>query len=64
MYNLSEQNEQRGRRTALVLAIGLHLALAAALYYFGTQKPGSTDYAGQPTHSTSPIPHPKAVNLP
>lgn len=61
-----EQNEQRRRHTALALAIGLHLALAAALYYFGTQKPGQDTAAAAPTFhlNTSPTPQPKAVRLP
>ena len=32
MYYMTEQNERRARRHAFVLAILLHLALAAGLY--------------------------------
>lgn len=63
MYNLTERNEQRSRRSALVIAIGLHLVLAAALYYYSAQKP-QPDYSSTPARMAPHSPHPKAVNLP
>ena len=34
MHYNAERNERQGRRQALVLAIALHLALAAVLYFY------------------------------
>lgn len=39
MYNMTERNELRNRRSALVLAIFLHLGLAALLYLSISEKP-------------------------
>ena len=33
MNYITERNERRGRRHALVLAVSLHLALAALMYF-------------------------------
>ncbi len=33
MYHTAERNERQGQRHALVLAIALHLALVAMLYF-------------------------------
>lgn len=38
----TEKNERLNRRTAFVLAISLHVALAAALYMQTSQKPTSS----------------------
>ena len=39
MSHLAERNERYSRRHALVLAIALHLALAALLYLYTSQDP-------------------------
>lgn len=38
-YHLAERNERQGRFHALVLAIALHLALAAVLYLYTSGEP-------------------------
>jgi len=66
MYNnLTERNASRRRNTALVLAIGLHLALAAALYYSSTEKSVNRQLTSpENLHKNAASPQPKAVNLP
>jgi hypothetical protein len=39
MYNIVEKNERRDRRTALFIAISLHIALAAVLYVYAGDTP-------------------------
>jgi hypothetical protein len=39
MYHITERNERQSRKTAMWLAIALHIGLAAALYFNAGQKP-------------------------
>lgn len=39
MYYITERNERRSRRSAFVLAVMLHLGLAAAVYLATTESP-------------------------
>jgi hypothetical protein len=39
MYYLSEQNERKTKRMAIVLTIAFHLALASWLYFSVSSKP-------------------------
>lgn len=48
MYNLSENNARNGRRSALILAIMLHLGLIALLYL------GAGEKSQKPTLATDP----------
>lgn len=38
MSHIAERNERQGRRHALVLAVVLHLALAAVLYLYASEE--------------------------
>lgn len=38
MYHITERNERQGRRSALVLAVALHLALVVMLYFKTTSE--------------------------
>lgn len=49
MYNMTERNELRRRRSALVLAIFLHLGLAALLYLSTSEKPKPSAAVSAPT---------------
>lgn len=66
MYNTAEQNELRRRRSALVLAIALHLGLAATIYLLTSDKPETA----RPGNSLAqqekevPAPHTKAAQIP
>ncbi|MEI6409698.1 MAG: hypothetical protein WCR52_09970 [Bacteroidota bacterium] len=42
MNYLAEKNERKSRQQAVVLAIGLHLGLAAVLYLGMSEKPSNT----------------------
>lgn len=66
MYNTTERNELNRRRSALVLAIGLHLGLAALIFLYTTDKPETGRPATQPVkmEKSGPAPQPKVVNLP
>ena len=48
MYHITERNERHGRRHALVLAITLHLAFGAMLY-FKTIKDTASHNSEHPT---------------
>ncbi len=52
MYNTTERNERHSRRHAMVLAIALHLALVAMLYF--KMSSGST---------SAPNANPEKVNV-
>jgi hypothetical protein len=41
MYHITERNERQSRKTAMWLAIALHLGLAAALYLQTGGKPAA-----------------------
>ena len=47
MHYNAERNERRGRHHALVLAIALHLAFAAVLYFYTADQPDAD--IGKPT---------------
>ena len=66
MYDTTERNELSRRRSALVLAIGLHLGLAALLFLFATEKNGPVPSAGNQINIEKPRPtaQPKVVKLP
>ncbi len=66
MYNnFTDRNANRRRNIALVLAVGLHIALAAALYYAGTENSVNNRLTSpENLHKNSPSPQPKAVRLP
>ncbi len=66
MYNMTERNELSRRRSALVLAIGLHLGLAALLYLAASDKPEQNAPASTPVHMEkyNRAAQPKAVRLP
>ncbi|MCB9353928.1 MAG: hypothetical protein H6575_05145 [Lewinellaceae bacterium] len=66
MHYIAERNERRSRRQALVLAIALHLGLAAALYLYSTDQP-KEDIGGPTLVKTEKRPLPpkaRAVNTP
>lgn len=64
MYHITERNERQGRRHALVLAIALHLALVAMLYFKMTSEPAARPPEG-PAKTTLPAAvKAKAVNQP
>lgn len=67
MYHIAERNERHSRRHALVLAIALHIALAAVLYLYTSAEISAADTKkSEPakTEQKSPAPKPKAVKLP
>lgn len=66
MYNMTERNEVNRRRSALVLAIGLHLGLAALIFLLSTENPKNSGPVSTPVkiEKNQSIPHPKAVKLP
>lgn len=47
-YHLAERNERQGRFHALVLAITLHLALAALLYLYTSEESVSNQQNNEP----------------
>ena len=47
MHYYAERNERRSRHHALVLAIALHLAFAAVLYFYTADQPNAD--IGKPT---------------
>lgn len=66
MYNMTERNELRSRRSALALAIFLHLGLAALLYLSTAEKPRKSTLVSDPvkmekSHTGA---KPKVVKLP
>lgn len=66
MYNnFTDRNASRRRNIALVLAVGLHIALAAALYYASTENSVNNQLTSPANlHKNSTSPQPRAVNLP
>ena len=66
MYNMSENNARNSRRSALVLAIMLHLGLAAVLYLATTGQPHKSTLAAQPVkmEKSQASPQPRVVKLP
>lgn len=50
MHHIIEKNERRSRQTAIMLAIVLHVGLAAALYLQTSQKP-------EPRKTIAPLEH-------
>lgn len=65
MYTFEERNATRRKHSALVLAIGLHIVLGAALYFATTEKRINNPLTSQQQiEKTSPAPQPKAVNIP
>lgn len=67
MNYLAEKNERKSRQQAFVLAIGLHLGLAAMLYLSMSDKPHSAS-AQHSTAQTEQHPQvnakPRQVNMP
>lgn len=65
MSHYTEKNERMNRRTAFVLALSLHVALATALYFQMSDKPkvaqGAT--ASSEQHRVTPAFH-KTVPIP
>lgn len=65
MYEYSDRKAAGRRHSALILAIGLHIALAAALYFAstgnGVNKPLTTPNS---VEDNTPVPQPKMVRLP
>ena len=48
MYNLTEKNARSNRHLAVVVTIGLHIALAAGLYLTAGEKPAPKKFSSQP----------------
>ena len=61
-YHLAEHNERQGRFHALVLAVSLHLALAAVLYLYTSGEPAPQLKKPEPAKVEKPVPkqQPKA----
>ena len=67
MYHTTERNDRQGQRHALVLAIALHLALVAMLYFKMTSESVSRlDLAPAKVNVANerPAAHAKTVQLP
>lgn len=66
MYNnISDRNASRRRNVALFLAIGLHIALAAALYFASTENSVNNQLTSpEKLQKNSPTPQAKVVKLP
>lgn len=66
MYYLTEQNERKDRRTALVIAISLHLALATLLYLYAADTPKHTTAKTVQSKEkiNEPGPAPRTVAIP
>ena len=66
MYNMTERNERSGRRSALILAIMLHLGLVAVLYLTTAEKPQKPTLAAEPakTEKSQPAARARVVKLP
>ncbi len=66
MYTTTEQNELSRRHSALVLAIGLHIGLAALLFLYASEKPEHSTPASQPVkmEKYQHAAQPKVVKLP
>lgn len=66
MYDMTERNELSRRRSALVLAVSLHLGLAALLYLAASDKPGQNAPTSTPVQleKYQRSAQPKAVKLP
>lgn len=60
MHYHAERNERRSRRNALVLAIALHLGLAAALYLTTTDDAGAQTGKAQTVQTEKPVAKPGA----
>ncbi len=67
MYHITERNERQSKRHAMVLAISLHLALVAMLYFKMTSESGVSQ-DNRPTKVNVAKEHPtaraKTVQLP
>jgi hypothetical protein len=59
-YHLAERNERQGRFHALVLAVTLHLALAAVLYLYTSGDTALQLKKNEPAKIERPVPQPKA----
>jgi len=67
MNYLAEKNERKSRKQAFVLAIGLHLGLAAALYLGMSDKPqpATTQHSVAQTEQHPQVnAKPRQVNMP
>ena len=65
MYHSAEQKAATRRHSALILAIGLHIALAAALYFTSVPKTVNNQLTSPgKLEKSHPTPQAKAVNLP
>lgn len=66
MYNMSENNERNGRRSALLLAILLHLVFFAAVYLNSPGKAQKSTLAVQPAkmEKSQSTAQPRVVKLP
>ncbi|MCK6694540.1 MAG: hypothetical protein L6Q97_20885 [Thermoanaerobaculia bacterium] len=66
MYNMSENNARNGRRSALILAIMLHLGLVALLYLSTADKSPKPTLAADPakTEKSQPAAKARVVKLP
>lgn len=66
MHYLAEQNARRSRRHALVLAVALHLALAAVFYLYTGDKSNTQSGKSAPVkiEKERPAPKARAVNMP
>lgn len=58
MSHLAERNERQSRRHALVLAVALHLALAALLYLHTIEEPAGQLKKTAPVNSEKERPAP------
>lgn len=68
MYNMSENNERNGRRSALLLAILLHLVFFAVIYFGAPGKTHKSTLAAEPEKMEKSQPaakaKPRVVKLP
>ena len=63
MYYITEKNERRTRQNALVMAVVLHLALAAVLFLSASEKPSSKQTKSTPTKEQLSVPVAKAKTV-
>ncbi len=55
MYHIIEKNERRNRQSAVLLAITLHLALVALIYFQAGTKPAAKADTAQIVAKTAPV---------
>jgi len=55
MYHIIEKNERRNRQSAVLLAITLHLALGAFIYFQAGTKPAAKTDPVQTVAKTAPV---------